>query len=268
MLVVTAFVLLFGISGGEILIIMLVVLMLFGPSKIPEIARLIGRGINEVKKVQREINTEIQRYSAEVEKEAKKIQTDINELKQEIKQGVEEDQPAGKAAGQTKEEQEKAYEYNYDQYGLQDDYTRTYGQAPEKPPAITQPDVHTSATGHDDQVVDLQEDGAGTASETADAGQQTDVNKTASGTAGKGQPAAGAKTASRKADAGQRSGGTKTASRKGDSGQREESSQTQKKVQRREEPAKDEPKEKVVESADKPVRAKTGRKPRTKKKEG
>ena len=50
-------ILLFGISGGEILIILLAVLVLFGPKKIPEIARMLGRGINDFKKVQREINT-------------------------------------------------------------------------------------------------------------------------------------------------------------------------------------------------------------------
>jgi TatA/E family protein of Tat protein translocase len=106
---------LFGISGGEILIILLVVLILFGPSKIPEMARLIGRGVNEVKKVQREINTEIQRYSAEVEKEARKIKTDIDELKTEVKKAAEVDEAQTNA-------------YNYDHYGLDDEYSKSVGQ--------------------------------------------------------------------------------------------------------------------------------------------
>ena len=70
---------LFGISGGEILILLLIVLLLFGPSKIPEIARMLGRGINEVKKVQREINTEIYRYSADVEKEARELKSTVDQ---------------------------------------------------------------------------------------------------------------------------------------------------------------------------------------------
>ncbi len=74
---------LFGISGGEILILLLLVLLLFGPKKIPEIARMIGRGMNEVKKVQREINTEIQRYSSEIEKETKEMQSEIEKITQE-----------------------------------------------------------------------------------------------------------------------------------------------------------------------------------------
>jgi TatA/E family protein of Tat protein translocase len=87
--------LLFGVSGGEILILLLLVLVLFGPSKIPEIARMLGRGINEVKKVQREINTEIHRYSSEIEKETSKMQSEINQLKDQVARSAE--GPAGEA---------------------------------------------------------------------------------------------------------------------------------------------------------------------------
>ncbi len=68
-------ILLFGISGGEILILLLLVLLLFGPKKIPEIARMIGKGMGEVKKVQREINSEIHRYSSEIERSTKEMDT-------------------------------------------------------------------------------------------------------------------------------------------------------------------------------------------------
>jgi len=77
-------ILLFGISGGEILIALLAVLLLFGPKKIPEIARMIGRGINEVKKVQREINSEIHRYSADIENEARDVQQKIDKLTKDM----------------------------------------------------------------------------------------------------------------------------------------------------------------------------------------
>lgn len=81
-------ILLFGISGGEILIILLAVLVLFGPKKIPEIARMLGRGINEVKKVQREINSEIHRYSADIEQEARNVQDRIDDLKKNLRTPV------------------------------------------------------------------------------------------------------------------------------------------------------------------------------------
>ncbi len=66
-------ILLFGISGGEILVLLLIVLLLFGPRKIPEIARMVGKGMNEVRKVQREINSEISRYSDDIDSEVRKM---------------------------------------------------------------------------------------------------------------------------------------------------------------------------------------------------
>ncbi len=80
------FIFLFGISGGELLILLLVVLLLFGPRKIPEIARMIGKGMNEVRKVQREINTEIHRYSGDIEREAKTMESEIKEMTQDTDQ--------------------------------------------------------------------------------------------------------------------------------------------------------------------------------------
>jgi len=78
------FILLFGISGGELLIIFLLAIVVFGPSKIPEIARMIAKGVNEVKKVQREINTEINRYSGDIEREARQMQRSLDDLKNDM----------------------------------------------------------------------------------------------------------------------------------------------------------------------------------------
>ncbi len=66
------------IGGPEIVIIMLVVVMLFGSKKIPEIARGLGKGMRELKDASNEIKREI-RYSArsvkeEVQKVKKKIE--------------------------------------------------------------------------------------------------------------------------------------------------------------------------------------------------
>ncbi len=90
------FVFIFGISGGELLILLLVVLLLFGPSKIPEIARMVGRGMGEVRKVQREINTEIHRYSSDIEREAKTMESEIKEITQENNQTDGAGQPVNK----------------------------------------------------------------------------------------------------------------------------------------------------------------------------
>lgn len=83
-----SFILLFGISGGEIFVVLLLILILFGPKKIPEIARTIGKGMNEIKKVQRDINAEINRYSREMENPAKQIKEDIEGFKKGINEQV------------------------------------------------------------------------------------------------------------------------------------------------------------------------------------
>jgi sec-independent protein translocase protein TatA len=50
----------FNLGGGEIFIVLLIVLLFFGSKKIPELARGLGKGIREFKdasnNIQREIN--------------------------------------------------------------------------------------------------------------------------------------------------------------------------------------------------------------------
>jgi Tat protein translocase TatB subunit len=48
-------------SGGEILVIVLVAYIVLGPKKIPEIARMIGKGINELRRATDDIRNEITR---------------------------------------------------------------------------------------------------------------------------------------------------------------------------------------------------------------
>ncbi|MCK9271596.1 MAG: twin-arginine translocase TatA/TatE family subunit [Bacteroidales bacterium] len=68
----------FNISGGEILIIVLVVFLFFGPDKIPEIARWMGKGLNEVKKATSEIRDEITRETDDIRREADNLKKSIN----------------------------------------------------------------------------------------------------------------------------------------------------------------------------------------------
>lgn len=65
----------FGIGGGELFFIILVVLMLFGSDKIPEIARTLGRGMQQLKNATNDIKSEIHK-SAEID-DIKKTFTDI-----------------------------------------------------------------------------------------------------------------------------------------------------------------------------------------------
>jgi len=75
----------FNISGGEIFIIILVVFIIFGPDKIPEMARWVGKGIGEIKKATSEIKEEIDRETGDVRKAANKIKDDLTKETNDLK---------------------------------------------------------------------------------------------------------------------------------------------------------------------------------------
>jgi sec-independent protein translocase protein TatA len=51
---------LFNFGGGEIILILALVLILFGAKKLPELARGLGTGIKEFKKATRDVTEEMQ----------------------------------------------------------------------------------------------------------------------------------------------------------------------------------------------------------------
>ncbi len=65
------------ISGSEIIVVLLAVLLLFGSKKIPEVARSIGKGLNEFKKATDDIKREINESSREVTREMDDLKKDI-----------------------------------------------------------------------------------------------------------------------------------------------------------------------------------------------
>ena len=51
----------FGLGGAEVGILFIIILLIFGPSQIPKMARSIGEAMKEFRKAQREITDEVQR---------------------------------------------------------------------------------------------------------------------------------------------------------------------------------------------------------------
>lgn len=51
----------FGLGGQELVLILLIILLLFGAKKLPELAKGLGKGMKEFKKAQSEIEEEINR---------------------------------------------------------------------------------------------------------------------------------------------------------------------------------------------------------------
>lgn len=69
-----------SLGGGEILIILVVVLLFFGSSKVPELARGLGKGIREFKEAADGVKREIEKGANEV-KEDINIQKEIDNFK-------------------------------------------------------------------------------------------------------------------------------------------------------------------------------------------
>jgi sec-independent protein translocase protein TatA len=65
------------ISGQEIFIVMIVVLLLFGANKIPEIAKGLGKGMREFRKATDDIKKEINDQSREITQDINKFKDDL-----------------------------------------------------------------------------------------------------------------------------------------------------------------------------------------------
>lgn len=61
----------FDIGGGELVLIVLLILMLFGPNKIPEIAKYFQKGVKEVRKAQQQFKEQIDEITTEIDKTIK-----------------------------------------------------------------------------------------------------------------------------------------------------------------------------------------------------
>ncbi len=77
------------ISGSEIFIILVIVVMLFGADKIPELARGLGKGMKQLKnatnEVKKEINDSVKKqgidteFTKDIQKEVKKIKNKVQD---------------------------------------------------------------------------------------------------------------------------------------------------------------------------------------------
>ena len=90
----------FDFGSGEILLILLVAFLIFGPDKIPEMARNIGKFINDIKRASEDIKTEISREGdrkdrekrlAEYEAKLAMQENETTENKADVKEEVVDD---------------------------------------------------------------------------------------------------------------------------------------------------------------------------------
>ncbi len=78
-----------NIGFGELLIIIIVLIVFFGPKRIPDIAQSIGKGIREFKRAMKDVQDEVSRSVNEEPKPKPKEQKSIEEPAPEQKVSTE-----------------------------------------------------------------------------------------------------------------------------------------------------------------------------------
>jgi len=77
----------FGIGGSEIIFIIMIVVMLFGADKVPDIARTLGKGMAQLKNATNDIKSEIHRSAEENGFDKKSLTGGFTEEIDNVKQG-------------------------------------------------------------------------------------------------------------------------------------------------------------------------------------
>jgi len=73
----------FGLGLPELIVIFVIALVVFGPKKLPELGKSLGRAIAEFKKASQEFQDSMQEEMKQVEKEA-----DLEKMKKEVEASV------------------------------------------------------------------------------------------------------------------------------------------------------------------------------------
>ena len=77
----------FGIGGGELIVIIFIALMLFGSEKIPDIARTLGKAMAQLKNATNDIKSEIQRSAEANDIDIKSMTNDFTSEIDNVKHG-------------------------------------------------------------------------------------------------------------------------------------------------------------------------------------
>ena len=102
------------ISGGEIFIILMMILIFFGADKIPEFARMMGKGVREFKKATDDIKREFSDGSSGIMNEVRSIGNDVRSIGDNMTDAF--NKEIAEPVQKTADEAEKTFDEYRDQY--------------------------------------------------------------------------------------------------------------------------------------------------------
>ena len=86
----------FGIGIPELLLILVIALVVFGPERLPEIGRSIGKAVRDFRQMSagftsewQEMSKELEEVASEVQRGVKEVEADLGELESDIKKAAE-----------------------------------------------------------------------------------------------------------------------------------------------------------------------------------
>ncbi len=90
-------------GGGEIILVFLAVLILFGADKIPELARMLGKGMNEFKKATDDLKREFNEGTKDFQDDIRESRRELDEHVREIKSTIHDAEFSDDATGNSSE---------------------------------------------------------------------------------------------------------------------------------------------------------------------
>jgi sec-independent protein translocase protein TatA len=88
----TTVLLFLNLGGGEVFVVILVVLLLFGSDQLPQLLKGVGKGIREINDAKSQIQNEIKKGTGvsldELQKQTTIIKEEVSQVKQTVKRQV------------------------------------------------------------------------------------------------------------------------------------------------------------------------------------
>jgi TatA/E family protein of Tat protein translocase len=96
----------FGLGAGEILVILVIAFLLFGPRQLPEVGRQVGRAVKGLKEtaddLKKTVEPELNMIQQEVKMVEQDLQASMKDAEDQINQATTVAQPSSEPAGGSK----------------------------------------------------------------------------------------------------------------------------------------------------------------------